>query len=783
MKKFIILFVFSISCIHVFGQLGYRIGSRFIELSSDNSSLYFVQTKSADQMNRLQKDAKKNHSNNVKVVANLSDNACVVNSKSFGDGHYVSDIYKNGQGYMIIILPRIAIKLKDGYEIEDILTKFSKAITLDKKKVNLYLVDCHAKNAENVLSINNEISKQEGVEWCEPMIIGEARKLNQLEGLQYYLKNVDQYGNPVGVDINVEPAWDLVTVDTTLVVAVVDDGVERDHEDLAGSVVDGYTIGYSNEKGEPINEFENTYFTLYLNNTPSEWLCSDPKAHGTACAGIIGARNNSIGIRGIASGVRILPINIHSQPYPIESIQYPTSYYESVGDAITWAYTTGNADIISCSMWFEDNTYISNALNNAMNYGRNGKGTVVVCASGKNPYNIVSFPANMSNTIAVGSVDNTGVFNNNSGRGTTLDIVAPSIGTNGFGNVVTTDRSAPKGYNTSGDYEYGFGGSSAACPQVAGVVALMLSDNPNLTVGNVRNILRNTARKLPGMNGLNRTDDYGYGLVDAFAAVYNSNNHSIIGPIEIDSNASYYIDNLPNGLSVEWGLSDNYYNQNCLQQNYPSQNQCTITRSSTQDMMNATLTATIKYNGITVQTLTKTGISAFTGFKGTYISSMGSGQYVAPNPIFTEANTSVHIWSPKLIGATVTYTGDATPSYWLIGYNTIDVNMPSTGSAIVIHVICEAGDDYYIPVIRSTPPYYLSVNFDGDAIIVTLDDSALDNRDWTLEIYNLMNGEKVATQNVSSNSVSLNTSGWKRGLYAARAIIGKEILTEKVVLK
>lgn len=50
----------------------------------------------------------------MKVVANLSDNACVVNSKSFGDGHYVSDIYKNGQGYKIIILPRIVSGWKRG---------------------------------------------------------------------------------------------------------------------------------------------------------------------------------------------------------------------------------------------------------------------------------------------------------------------------------------------------------------------------------------------------------------------------------------------------------------------------------------------------------------------------------------------------------------------------------------------------------------------------------------------------------------------------------------------
>ena len=110
--------------------------------------------------------------------------------------------------------------------------------------------------------------------------------------------------------------------------------------------------------------------------------------------------------------------------------------------------------------------------------------------------------------------------------------------------------------------------------------------------------------------------------------------------------------------------------------------------------------------------------------------------------------------------------------------------MPSTGgNTILIHVICEEGDDYYIPVIRSTPPYYLSVNFDEETMTVTLDDSSLNNQNWTLEVYNVMSGKNVVTQNVSGNSVSINTSGWKRGLYAARITIGKEVLTEKVVVK
>ena len=128
MKKYIILFVFFISCIHVFGQLGYRIGSTFKELYPDSSSLYFVQTKDATQMKRLQKDAINKQSNYAKVIANMSDNACIVNSKKFGEGNYISEIYNNQQGHKIIILPRIAIKIKDGYEIEDVLTKFSNTI-------------------------------------------------------------------------------------------------------------------------------------------------------------------------------------------------------------------------------------------------------------------------------------------------------------------------------------------------------------------------------------------------------------------------------------------------------------------------------------------------------------------------------------------------------------------------------------------------------------------------------------------------------------------------------
>ena len=99
--------------------------------------------------------------------------------------------------------------------------------------------------------------------------------------------------NTGGCDINVEPAWNITNGSSSIVVAVIDDGVEILHEDLGGRVMNGYTCGHPNDIGIPLQQ------TL-----------ANRKCHGTACAGIIAASNNQIGIRGIASNVKILPINI-----------------------------------------------------------------------------------------------------------------------------------------------------------------------------------------------------------------------------------------------------------------------------------------------------------------------------------------------------------------------------------------------------------------------------------------------------------------------------------------
>ena len=126
----------------------------------------------------------------------------------------------------------------------------------------------------------------------------------------------------------------------------------------------------------------------------------------------------------------------------------------------------------------------------------------------------ISFPASYSNAIAVGACNNLGKQSPYSQYGNGIDFVAPSNG--GSLGITTTDVAAPSGYNPAGNYNDNFGGTSSATPLAAGIAALMLSANGNLTAEDVRTMMRDSADDMetPGF------DIYtGYGRVNAYAAV------------------------------------------------------------------------------------------------------------------------------------------------------------------------------------------------------------------------------------------------------------------------
>ncbi len=430
------------------------------------------------------------------------------------------------------------------------------------------------KNIEEVFDIANILYESKLTKWCHPNFILDIEKNTNdpLYKNQYYLENTGQFSGTIGIDIKVNGAWGITNGNSNTRVAVIDDGVE-DHEDFLGRVQNGFT------PRDPING----------NGRPVGVMCGNtPCGHGVGCTGIIAATNdNNLGMAGICPNCNIVPVNIF----------FGNETVNDIANGINWAWNAGQASVISNSWSYNTSSpigfdAITNAINTARTAGRNGLGTIVVFSSG-NASSDVRYPANVNGVVTVGSIKNTGVIWPYSCTGSSMDLVAPSGNTNLNGDVRTTDRMGNNGYYNT-NYMNTFGGTSAACPQVSGVAALMLSVNPNLTETQVRTILQQTATDM-GAIGFDNT--FGYGRVDACRAVAlaqmggNSLTISGVGSI-CNNNTQTFTTNVPNGTgaSVIWSFSPaNYSNYVNVVNNG---NSITVTRTSNNNFL-FTITATI----------------------------------------------------------------------------------------------------------------------------------------------------------------------------------------------
>ena len=302
---------------------------------------------------------------------------------------------------------------------------------------------------------------------------------------------IDGYTGVVDMDCNAVEAWTISTGASSITVAVIEDGVE-DHEDLedgggALRVVGGYTPA-TGGSGAPESDGE----------------------HGQACAGIIAASHNSLGVKGVAPLVDVLTVNIF---YGGETIS-------DLANGITWAKDNG-ADVMSNSWTFTSCTVsygaINDALQDAVDNGQGGLGCVIAFSSGNDYASCINYPSDNDNVLGVGAFTQLGEHSNYSNAGPELDLVAPSNaapGQNGAG-VRTIDREGAPGYST-GNYFNGFGGTSAACPVVAGVAALVIAVDDQLTHTEVKNILILNAIDMAPAGFDN---EYANGRVNAYAAV------------------------------------------------------------------------------------------------------------------------------------------------------------------------------------------------------------------------------------------------------------------------
>ncbi|HSG27167.1 MAG TPA: PKD domain-containing protein [Candidatus Krumholzibacterium sp.] len=322
-------------------------------------------------------------------------------------------------------------------------------------------------------------------------------------------------GTP-GFDANAPAAWDGSQGygSSSVIVAILDSGVDIDHPDL--NLVAGYDFG-SNDSN-PDDD-------------------SGAPGHGTCCAGVAAAiAGNGLGACGAAPGVSIMPCKCANNQ--------GSMYFSYLDAALYWAADNG-ADIISMSLGAYANVGQLPATDAALTYAYNA-GCLIVAATSNDNYSYISYPANHPVVMAIGAASpcgdrkrssssslecNPGVSTDPNGytcdgerwwgscygvntrdAAGAVDILGPTI-------LPTTDIGGSGGYR-SGDYEPFFNGTSCATPYVAGVAALVKSKNPTWTNAQIRDELCNTAIDVVNVESGSGWDRYsGYGMVDAEAAV------------------------------------------------------------------------------------------------------------------------------------------------------------------------------------------------------------------------------------------------------------------------
>jgi len=341
--------------------------------------------------------------------------------------------------------------------------------------------------------------------------------------------------------IKLNDAWNITTGNSNIKVAVIDTGVDAGH----------YDLGYGNDT------YSHVSTTLGYDYTGPCAYQTPTFFHGTYVAGVLGAKtNNSVGISGVSGGNNSAGIAII--PYCLGNSGSFVSDYDA--NAILAAVEAG-VDIINISMSMPQTSDVTSAIEYAYYHDIN-----IVCAAGNNaPLLGIVFPASNQYTIAVGATDQNDQRCSFSKYGAGLDIVAPGK------DIYSTNLNNLYGIRDENGYYNGCfegfdGGTSFSAPQVSGVIALMLSVNPNLTTSEIRTILRNTAKKVSGYtytNGWNQ--EVGYGRLDAYEAVKAAFKINVTGADMVCSQEIYNLGNMPADNMVTLNATTSTTTDICIQ--------------------------------------------------------------------------------------------------------------------------------------------------------------------------------------------------------------------------
>ncbi len=684
-------------------------------------------------------------------------------------------ILNNDESSVLYPTKTVRVKLKPEHTINDITDKLN-VRDIVKTEERYGVISIEIKNIHEVIEIANKIYETGIAEYSLPDFYIPI-ELNTVDDplfpLQHQMHNtgqvIDGIAGVVDIDCNALEAWDL-TLGDNVTVAIIDQGMEA-HEDIGNRLIGGFSPA-TNGNGTPVG---------------------DNSSHGMKCAGIVGASDNDLGIRGVAPNVNFLSVNI-----------FDGSTTGEIANGILWAINNG-ADVLSNSWSFRNapcdftNVDIDNAIQTAVNTGRNGDGAVIVFSAG-NSGACVEYPARNPNVIAVGAIDNRGNLYGYSSRGASLDLVAPSGERTADVGVRTLDRMGQAGQGPD-NYVSDFDGTSAACPVVSGVAALVLSVNPGLTQQEVRNILNQTAIDM-GPNGFD--NDFGHGRVNALAAV----EEALIGDISISGGTdivcstnetiTFNLDGLASsGVAVNWTTS---WNLQVI-----SSSNTSITVSPTSMGSSAYVRATVMHKSVThnlwlgLPTLNLTTDRPTTNSVRVNINGGGTSfleeqkitnmtwQKISGNGSLTPAYSTTNI--------AYTAYGDHSISWSIYGrvtaYNqcgssnktfNIGWSAPSNGSGGGGRPPARLSLDETTTDEPTPSELYVYPNPSNAEVNISFGDLFIESKQVLVEITDL-SGRVVIQQAFSHDIGTVNVSTLPDGIYVLKASVNEDIRLKKLVVK
>lgn len=635
------------------------------------------------------------------------------------------------------------------------------------RKNKLGFIDIKIPKGKNIEEYANELKKSELFDVVDFNSFGEYTAFNPNDPMianQWHLSKIKMYD-----------AWGITTGSSCVVVAVLDSGIDWEHEDIGLGTdsyqniflnpgEDAWTNANNPSTGNRIDNDNNGFIDdwkgwNYANSTND----SRPTFyHGTFVSGIISAKtNNSRGIAGVSGGNHSTGVRLLS--YCI-GINAPDG--SVIDDAIIDAVDMG-ARVINLSIGVTSTSAIESAIQYAIN-----NGAVLVAAAGNESSSSVNYPASNSNVIAVGATTTSDTRASFSNYGTELDVVAPGVDI----------------YSTTLDNDYTTdSGTSFSTPQVCGIAALLLSINGALSPSQVRNIIESTSQKVGGYSYTTTSghsngtwnNQMGYGMVDAYSAVKMAVGASVSGPSLICSSGSTFTINTPPVDSIVWTCGPH------------------LVLSSGQNTSSGTFVAT--GSGVSwVTARLVTGCRSFTlphkdVNAGAPVISGISGPTSTPNNQWA----TYHAVLETSLSAPTAYNWILNPLNGNSVYNygsTCDIAFYNTGTyQLVVQAknTCSGSGygPYYVTGIYVYNSYRLSISPNPTTteatieLVSTTTEKAAKETEWDLEVYDAMQSMKAKVEKIKNNKQTLNTSGWKEGVYIIRAIIDKDIITGKLVVK